>query len=507
MSDSSVFDGPLPAPQRYFVLGTVTLATMLGAMSSTIAYAVLPQMQGALSATQDQIAWSVTFNLMAMAVATPTTGWLANRFGRRRIFLVSVIIFSLATVMCGAADSLETLIAYRVVQGLFVAPIVPLSQAIMLGAFPHHQRGLATAIWGMGVVIGPIVGPTIGGYVAEAYNWRWVFFMIGPLCVLSVFLVWVFITDNRRLQGTRMDWIGFVALTVAIASFQLIMDRGDRLDWYESLEVIIETFLAAATFYIFLVHSFTAAHPFLPPHLLADRNFALGLCFAVVFGALSFVPLALLPPLLQNLRGFPDSLIGTILAARGFGSLMGNFAVVAMGRFDPRISLAIGFICQGLSGLCMAQFNLDVSIWDAMWTSAFQGFGNSFLWVPLTILAYATLHPRQLGEATAVFHLLRNLGSAIFISICVGVAVHYASVNYSVMSEVVTPFNEIFRFPSLSGAWRIDNLGGLARMSGEVSRQAAMVGYVNAFYVFSALALSVVPFIFLLKRPPPRQGS
>jgi MFS transporter, DHA2 family, multidrug resistance protein len=504
VSDSGAFDGPLPAPQRYFVLGTVTLATMLGAMSSTIAYAVLPQMQGSLSATQDQIAWSVTFNLMAMAIGTPTTGWLSNRFGRRHVFLVSVTGFSVATFLCGAAESLETLVIYRVLQGLFVAPIVPLSQAIILGVFPTHQRGLATAIWGMGVVMGPIFGPTIGGYVAEAYNWRWTFFMIMPVCVLSVFLGWVFITDRRRLRGTRMDWIGFVALTVAIACFQLIMDRGARLDWYESGEIIVETFLAVAAFYIFLVHSFTAAQPFLPPQLLKDRNFALGLCFALVFGALSFVPLALLPPLLQNLRGFPDSLIGTVLAARGFGSLMGNFAVVAMGRFDPRISLAIGFICQGTSGLFMAQFDLNVSIWDAMWTSAFQGFGNSFLWVPLTILAYATLHPRQMGEATAVFHLLRNLGSAIFISICVGVAVHYASVNYTVMSEVVTPFNEIFRFPSLSGAWRVDDLPGLAQMSGEVTRQAAMVGYVNAFYVFSAVALSVVPFIWILKRPPPR---
>jgi DHA2 family multidrug resistance protein len=502
VSDSGASDGTLPAPQRYFVLGTVTLATMLGAMSSTIAYAVLPQMQGALSATQDQIAWSVTFNLMAMAVATPTTGWLANRFGRRRIFLICVVIFSIATVMCGAADSLEGLIAYRVVQGMFVAPIVPLSQAIMLGAFPHHQRGLATAIWGMGVVIGPIVGPTIGGYVAEAYNWRWVFFMIAPVCVLSVFLVWVFITDNRRLQGTRLDWTGFVALTVAIACFQLIMDRGGRLDWYESPEIILETFLALVAFYIFIVHSFTADAPFLPPHLLTDRNFALGLCFAVVFGALSFVPLALLPPLLQNLRGFPDSLIGSVLAARGLGSLLGNFAVVAMGRFDPRISLAFGFLCQGVSGLCMAQFDLNVTVWDAMWTSALQGFGNSFLWVPLTILAYATLHPRQLGEATAVFHLLRNLGSAIFISICVGVAVHYASVNYTVMSESITPFNQIFRFPSLSGNWQIDDLDGLAKMSNEVTRQAAMVGYVNAFYVFSFVAFSVVPFIVFLKRPP-----
>jgi DHA2 family multidrug resistance protein len=483
------------------VLGTVTLATMLTAMTATIAYAVLPQMQGAMSATQDQIAWTVTFNLMAMAVATPTTGWLANRFGRRNLSLFCVTAFSATAVLCGAADSLEELVAYRVLQGLFGAPIVPLSQAIILGAFPMNQRNLATAIWGMGVVCGPIFGPTIGGYVAEAYNWRWAFYMILPICIVSIFLVWVFVTDNQRVAGRRMDWVGFLALAASIACLQLIVDRGERQGWYDSPEIMLETFLAAVSFYIFLTHSFTTDQPFLPPQLLLDRNFALGLCFAVIFGALSFVPLALLPPLLQGLRGFPDSLIGAVLAFRGIGSFLGSVAIVAMGRFDPRINLAIGFGLQAVSGVLMAQFDLNLTIWDAMWTSAVQGFGNSFLWAPLTVLAFATLHPRQLGEATAVFHLCRNLGSAIFISICVGVAVHYASVNYSEMSEILTPFNEIFRFPSLSGGWTLDDVHGMSRLGDELTRQSSMIGYINAFYVFSGLALCVMPFIPILQRP------
>ena len=501
MTTSAVAEGPETDVGRYFVLGTVTLATMMFAMAVTNSYVVLPQMQGALSATQDQIAWSVTFNLVAMAVMTPTSGWLANRFGRRAVMLWCVTGFSVATMLCGTATSLEALVTYRVAQGILGAPITPLSQAIILNSFPRHQHGLATAVWGMGVVVGPIIGPTLGGFVAEAYNWRWVFFMVLPVCLVSILSVWIFITERQGDRQTRLDWIGFLALAVAIGSFQLMLDRGERQDWFESPEIIIEASLTVVGLYIFVVHTMTTSTPFLNPKLLLDRNFALGLCFALMFGALAFVPMVLLPTLLQDLRGFPDSIVGVVLASRGVGSMVGTIAVVWMNRFDPRISLAIGFISQAVSGLFMAQFDLNLSIWDAMWTSAFQGFGNSFLWVPLTILAFATLQPRQMGEATAVFHLVRNLGSALFISICVGVVIHYTSVNYAVISEHVSPFNEAFRMPSVAGAWNLDNIGGIARAGQEVERQASMIGYINAFYLFAAVAISVVPFIFFLKRP------
>ncbi len=490
--------------ERYFVLGTVTLATMMFAMAVTNSYVVLPQMQGSLSATQDQIAWSVTFNLVAMAVMTPTSGWLANRFGRRAVMLCCVTGFSVSTLLCGTATTLEALVAYRVAQGALGAPITPLSQAIILNAFPRHQHALATAVWGMGVVIGPIIGPTLGGFVAEAYNWRWVFFMILPVCLVSILGIWIFITERQSDKGNRLDWTGFLALAVAIGSFQLLLDRGERLDWFNSTEIVIEASLTLIGFHVFIVHSFTTEAPFLRPRLLLDRNFSLGLVFAFIFGALAFVPMVLLPTLLQELRGFPDSIVGLVLASRSVGSMIGTISVVWMSRFDPRISLAIGFLSQGFSGLLMAQFDLNVSTWDAMWTSAFQGFGNSYLWVPLTVLAFATLPARQMGEGTAVFHLIRNLGSAIFISICVGVVIHYTSVNYSVISEHISPFNEAFRLSSVAGGWNIDTLDGVARAGREVERQASMIGYINAFYLFSTVSFAIVPFIFFLKRPPAR---
>jgi DHA2 family multidrug resistance protein len=474
---------------------------MLFAMAVTNSYVVLPQMQGSLSATQDQIAWSVTFNLVAMAVMTPTSGWLANRFGRRAVMLFCVGGFSTATFLCGTATTLEALVAYRVAQGILGAPITPLSQAIILNTFPRERHGLATAVWGMGVVIGPIIGPTLGGFIAEAYTWRWVFFMVVPVCLVSLLGVWIFITERQSDREVRLDWTGFLALALAIGSLQLMLDRGQRLDWFESTEIVVEACLVGVGLYLFVVHSFTTAAPFLRPQLLLDRNFALGLFFALAFGALAFVPMVLMPSLLQDLRGFPDSIVGVVLASRGVGSMIGTVSVVWMSRFDPRICLAIGYLSQAVSGFFMAQFDLNVTIWDAMWTSAFQGFGNSYLWVPLTVLAFATLSPRDMGEATAVFHLIRNLGSALFISVCVGVVVHYTGVNYSVLSEHISPFNEGFRMASVAGAWNIDSLTGIARAGREVERQASMIGYINAFYLFSAVALAIVPFIFFLKPP------
>lgn len=223
---------PVADTHRYWVLGTVTLATLLFAMTVTISYVVLPQMQGSLSATQDQIAWSVTFNLVATAVGTPAAGWLANRFGRRAVMFWCVTGFATASLLCGTATSLEALVAYRVIQGLMGAPITPVSQAIILNSFPRRQHGLATAVWGMGVVCGPIIGPTIGGFIAEAYDWRWVFFMTFPVCVISIVSVLLFITDRDRNTNIRLDWTGFLALSIAVASFQLMLDRGERLDWF-----------------------------------------------------------------------------------------------------------------------------------------------------------------------------------------------------------------------------------------------------------------------------------
>ena len=490
--------------QRALILITVTLVTLLYAMTVTIANVALPQMQGALAATQDQIAWVVTFNIVATAVVTPLAGWLATRYGRRRLMLWSVLGFALSSLLCGLAGSLEALVLYRVMQGAFGAPLVPVSQAIVLDTYPKHQHGAATAVFGMGVIIGPILGPTLGGYLSEAFNWRWVFFMIVPVALLAWLGVLIFIRKRDPnaaggQQQVRLDWTGFISLAIAVATFQLILDRGQRNDWLESNEIVLYAVVAGLAFYLFIAHSLTARAPFLNPALFKDRNFVLGLIIVLVFGMLNFTPMTLLPPLLQNLRGYPDSIIGFLLGMRGLGTLFGFTLLLFVNRLDPRYLLALGFLLQAFAGWQMAQFDLNLTTFDVAWTSCLQGLGVGLVWVPVTLVTFATLDPKLVGEGTAIFHLLRNIGSSIFISLSIALVLYTSSVSYSDMVQFISPFNDSFQLPSNAGGWSLDSLAGVSALSQEASRQSAMLGYISAFYLFTLTSLLVLPLLLLVR--------
>ena len=488
----------ISAFRRAMILITLTMAVALYAMTITIANVSLPQMQGSLSATQDQIAWIITFNIVATAVATPMTGWLAARFGRRNVLIFGVLGFTLSTLLCGIATGLVELVIYRIFQGICGAPLAPLSQAIVLDTYPKERHGVVTAVFGMGVVLGPIVAPTLGGYISELYTWRWVFFMIVPFGALCFIGIWVFIWDRQQTSRIRLDWTGFLALALAIACFQLMLDRGERNDWYESIEIIVETFIAIGAFYIFIVHSLTKDAPFLNPRLLLDRSFTVGLLLTIIFGMLNFTPMVLLPPLLQTLKGYPDSIIGLLLAARGGGTLLGFIIMFFGNKLDPRIWLILGFGLQGLAGLAMAQFDINVTTADVAWTSAMQGLGVGFLWVPLTLVTFNTLNPRYLPEGMAMFHLLRNIGSSIHISLSVALVIHMSKVNYAGLAENISPYNETLRYSWALGHWNLDSVTGLATIGNEIQRQASMIGYINAFYMYAFTALAVLPLIFLV---------
>ncbi len=499
--------------RRGIILFTLTSTVALYALTVTIANVSLPQMQGALSATQDQIALVVTFNIVATAVATPMTGWLTARFGQRRVLLTCVAFFTLVTLMCGLSGSLEMLVFFRVLQGLCGAPLAPLSQSIVLESYPQHKHGTATSIFGMGVVLGPLIAPTIGGYLSEEYSWRWVFFMIVPIGAASLLGCWAFVAEGARAARIRLDWTGFIALSIAIACFQLMLDRGERNSWLESTEIVLEICLAALCFYIFLVHTFTSEKPFLNPHLFLDRNFVLGMALTLVFGLLNFTPMTLLPGLLQNLRGYPDSIIGLLLGARGAGTLLG-FSILFFGnRYDPRIWLISGFALQGFSGWMMAQFDINVTTSDVAWAGFIQGLGTGFLWVPLTLVTFNTLPQRLFPEGSSIFHLLRNIGSSVHISISVALVLHSAKINYSHLAEAVTPYAKAWQIPSAAGAWSMGSIQNMAHISGEVQRQGLMIGYVNAFYFYMLTALAALPLIMMVRMkkaapakpvPPPK---
>jgi DHA2 family multidrug resistance protein len=485
--------------RRAMTLFTLTTTVALYALTVTIANVALPQMQGALSATQDQIALVVTFNIVATAVATPLTGWLNARFGQRRLVLFCVAAFTIATLMCGLSNSLEMLVFFRMVQGAFGAPLAPLSQSIVLSIYPQSRHGMVTSIFGMGVVLGPIFAPTLGGYLSQEYGWQWVFYMAVPLGIASLIGCWIYVFDVTRPARARFDWTGFLALSVAIACLQFMLARGERNGWLESPEIIFELCAAILGLYIFVVHTFSTDRPFLNPQLFQDRNFVLGVTLTLVFGMISFTPMTLLPTLLQNLRGYPDGLIGILLGVRGLGSLLG-FGILFFGnRYDPRIWLCLGFGLNVFSGWLMAQFSINLTTADVAIASFLQGVGTGFLWVPLTLVTFNTLPQKLFPEGSSVYHLLRNLGSSIHISLSVALVLYSAKINHAQLTETVTPFSKIWQIPWFTGPWGLASERQLAVVDAEIQRQALMIGYINAFYFYILTALLAFPLILLVR--------
>jgi len=498
----SAFEAPLPSPlQRFLILMSVTLATSLYSMTLMIVTVVLPEVQGSLSTTQDQIALVLTFNLVATAVVTPMTGWLVSRFGRRRLMLVALVGFVVSTILCGMANSLAALVAFRILQGAFGAPMIPLAQAITLDTYPRHQHGFAQSVFGMGVVVAPALGPILGGYLAETYNWRWAFFIIVPLGVAALVGVWAYVRDARTIAATRLDWTGFLTLSASVVALQLALDRGQRLDWFESPEIIIEATVAVVALYLFVAHTFTARRPFIDPAILLDRNFCLGLLLVGMYGMVNFTPMALLPPLLEGVAGYPSSIIGLLVGMRGVGAVAGFFAAMYFGRIDPRYGMLFGFVLLGGTGWYMGEFDPNVGVVDVILVSLVQGFAIGVAWVPLSIATFSTLDRRFLSEGTALFHLLRNIGSSVFISISVAVVQRTSQVNYAEIGEAVTPYNERLAYPDLMGLWSTETAQGLAVLSREMSRQATMIGYLNAFHLYALACAAVLPFVLAMRRP------
>jgi DHA2 family multidrug resistance protein len=500
-TDADGAAAPTSAGQRYLIMTTVVLGASLYATALLTTSTVLPQMQGAMSATQDEIAWVMTFNILATAVVTPTTGWLVARFGAKRVMTWSIFVFSVATLLCGMAQSLEMLVLWRIVQGGAGAPVVPLTQTILLNTFPRRQHAFVLSIFGMAVGVAPVFGPVLGGYLAEAYGWRWSFYMLVPIGLLSFIGVRLTLPAETRFTKVRLDWTGFLALATALAALQLVLARGVRLDWLASREIVIECLVAGIAFYVFVVHCLTTNKaPFLNLRLLTDRNYAVGLVLVTIYGMLNFTPMVLLPPLLQQHLGYSDALVGEVIGCRGIGMTVGFLSAGLMSRFDPRVGMSVGFLMQVVSGLWMLTFDLNVSMELLVWNSLVQGFAVGIIWVPLSIIAFDTLAVQHRAEASAVFHLLRNIGSSLFISLSVAEIVLATGANYSRMTEMITPYNATLAMPGVAGAWTFDTVPGLARVAGEIARQAAMIGYLNAFMMYTVASGLAVALVLIVRR-------
>ena len=451
-------DAPMPAPpmstaRRRLALLSGMLTVTLYFTTIMVVTTIMPQIQGAMSATADEVSWVVTFNLLATAIATPMTGWLVTRFGRKRTMCVCIAGFGISTLMCGLSQSLEELIFWRIVQGAFGAPMLPLNQTVMLDIYPREQLRFAMGATGMGSVVGPVIGPAMAGWLAETYSWRYAFYILVPVCVAAFAGMAAALRADTPQDRVRLDWTGFLSLSVTVGCLQYVLSRGQRLDWFDSGEIVVAAIVAVVSFWIFLAHSLTAKNPFLDLYLLFNRNLTLGYILNAIFGMLAFTPMVLLPTLLREHAGFPDALVGWIVGSRGVGGILGFFVAMWIEKIDPRISIASGFVMLFLSGLWLIRFNLDVTPLEIMLNGVLQGFSVGIVVVPLMVVAFDGLDYRVRPAATGVFHLLRNVASGLFISFSVSEVVRSTRSNYARLAEMISDYNKVLAIPRVLGAW------------------------------------------------------
>lgn len=497
-----------PAPMSVMIRTIVTvctvMATLMQSLDSTIANVALPYMQGTMSASQEEINWVLTSYIVAAAIMTAPTGFLAARFGRTRLFVIAVTGFTVASVLCGMAQSLEEIVVFRALQGMFGAALVPLSQSVMYEIYPVEQRSAAMAIWTMGVMIGPICGPVLGGWLTENHSWRWVFYINVPFGVVTVVGLLIFLKETSHGRSARLDWIGFTALSLAIGAFQMMLDRGETLDWFNSREIIVEACLAGVGFYVFLVQFWLAPRPFISPKLFADRNFVVGLILYFIMGLIMYATLALLAPYLQTLMSYPVITTGIVLAPRGAGLML---AAMICGRLlnkiGPRVLVFAGFVTGAYALRQMMSWTPDVAEWTLITVGFIQGISIGFLAIPINIIAFATMPAEKRIEATGIYSLIRNLGSAIGISITGALLQTNTQINHEIIASEVTPFNRALQAGSALRFWEPGSLHGAALLDREVTRQAQIIAYIDDFKFMLVLAIIVLPLILLTRSSRP----
>ncbi|MEZ5818217.1 MAG: DHA2 family efflux MFS transporter permease subunit [Hyphomicrobiaceae bacterium] len=487
--------------RRYLILFSCVLTVALYFTSILVASTVLPQMQGSFSATPDEISWSVTFNILATAIAMPMTGWLVARFGRSTVMIWSTAIFAVSMILCGQASSTEELVLWRIVQGAAGAPSVPLVQTILLDVFPPRQHRMVLGMYGMGVTLGPIIGPALGGYLAELATWRWAFYVLFPVGTVAMLGLSASLPRDGKKGPLYLSWTGFLLLSVSIGAFQWMLARGQRLDWFQSVEIQLSLAVSLLTLYLFIAHSLTVSRPFLDLRLLLNRNYLFGILLITAFGMLNFTPMVLLPTLMRVHLGFPDALVGQVIGSRGVGGLVGFFAVIFMSRLDPRATIAIGFLLQALAGYGLMQMDVNVSAWQLELNGMVQGLSSGILVVALTLVSFDGIPREKMPEALSLYHLLRNIGASFFISLSVAEVIRHTGINYAQLSEHVSPYNRSLELPWVTGLWEVGTAPSLQRLSREITRQSAMIAYINTFGLFTVVSAAAVPLVIMLRRP------
>jgi len=480
---------------------SIMLANIMQGIDNSIANVALPHIQGSMSASQDQVAWVLTSYIVTAAIMMPLTGWLAGRFGIKYVFLLSVAGFTIASALCGAAESLTQLVLYRALQGVCGAGLVPLSQAVLLQINPPERHGQAMAVFGIGAMMGPITGPALGGWLTGNYNWRWVFYINVPVGILAAIGILVFVQETRRAHREAFDFFGFLALSVAIGALQMLLDRGELKDWFGSTEIWIEAGISGIAFYLFTVHTVTATdRSFLNRELLKNANFVVGTVLMFLVGIILTGTLALLPTMLQDLMNYPVVTAGLVTAPRGVGTMVAMFLVARLiNRVDVRLILLFGFLLTALSLWQMTGFSLDMGMEPVIVSGFLQGLGLGCTFVPLNTIALSNLPRHILTQGTALRSLMRNLGGSFGISVLEALLADNTQIVHSRLVEGLRPDNPLARPPFMPPPYSLSSPSGIAALNAEVTRQAAMVAYINDFMLMMVIALGSIALLLLVR--------
>ena len=492
---------------RGMITASIMLATIIQAIDGTIANVALPHMQGSLSASQDQIAWVLTSYIVATGIGTPLTGWLSDRFGMKQILLASIVGFTGASVLCGVAGSLVQIVVARLLQGFLGAALVPLSQSVLLDINPRERHGTAMAMFGVGVMVGPIIGPALGGYLTENFNWRWCFFINVPIGILAFTGVWRYI--HRRMPTRRIgfDVFGFMTLSLAIGALMLLLNRGQENDWFAATESWVELIILIVSFAYFLLH--TALSPpgksFFDYRLIKNPNYVSGLILMFFVGAIVFATRALLPTMLQDLFDYPVSTAGLVMAPGGLGTMLAMFWVGRLvGKVDARWLLAAGFGITAISIWQMTGYNLEVTESDVIWPGVLQGIGMGMIWVPIATATFATLTPQMRADGTAIYSLLRNIGSACGIAVVNVLLVRNTQIAHAGLVENLSRANKDVVHGSVAQIFDLTQTTSMAALDVLVTRQALMIAYIDDFIFMLAMTLLAIPLIMLMRPPKTR---
>lgn len=489
--------------QRFFLTVAVMASTVMQVLDTTIVNVALPQMQGELGATPDQISWVLTSYLVASAIMMPLTGFFSDRLGRKKYLLISISGFVVASMLCGIAQNLTEIVIFRMLQGMFGAALVPLAQAIMVDTYPLEDRPRAMAIWGMGVMVGPIAGPTVGGWLTEVLDWRWTFFINLPVGILSFLLAARYVPDTVKRQR-RMDWMGFVYLALAIGGIQYFLDRGNGDDWFSNRGITFAAIVGVVSLVLFIWHSLRRREGSLfSLDILKDRNFVTASIVIMALGLGMYGAMVIQPTMLEGLMGYPTATAGLVMAPRGIASMVSMMLVGRlMKTMDARHIIVLGMVLSAWGNYLCTHFNLDVSPMQIVFPSLLQGFGLGFMMVPLTTMALATMNPQRVPDASGLYSLLRTMGSSIGIALISTIYSRETQMNWQTLGAGIQPYNRALQEYAAHASTSMTGSEGLARIADELMRQASMVAVVDAYWWITASFVLMLPLVLLLKPLP-----